>query len=146
MVVSAAVIGLVGRGGGNDAGSGKAPVANGGAALVHGLTVRLPRGRSATTFTLTAPARRAYDLRMVVPAGPAIVVTMKISPGVGWTVKSSTTPGCHTSGRHAECLLHFAEGGNPGGTWIGTVHKTEAPATLVHLNITFASHAGEYPG
>ncbi len=53
---------------------------------------------------------------------------------------------CHTLAGHTRCLLHFAEGGNAGGRWTGTVHKTAVPAATVHISIVFARHAGSFPG
>src|ERR1700730_11070864 len=73
-------------GGGGGAPRGAAAVAKGGPPSAQVAAVRLPSGRSTTTFTITAPAARAYDVTVAAPAASAIVMTMKISPGVGWTV------------------------------------------------------------
>jgi len=145
-VASAVVIGFVSGGGGKGNAPGGAAVANGGAAVVRGFTLRLPRGRSTTTFTVIAPARRAYDVTVVAPAASAIVLTMKISPGVGWTVNTLDSSECHTVAGHTDCLLHFAEGGNPGGKWTGILHKSAVPAARVHVSIEFARHGREFPG
>ncbi len=132
-------------------GGGRTPrdgtsVANGGRPSAHAATLRLPGGHSTTTFTITAPAAHAYDVTMTAPAESAIVLTMKISPGVGWTVNTLDDPSCHTTAGHTACLLHFAEGGNPGGTWTAIVHKTSPLPTRVHISVLFARHAGEFAG
>jgi hypothetical protein len=146
VVALAALIGAFSSGGGGGTTHGGASVAKGGSALVQGATLRLPRGRSTTTFTITAPAAHAYDVTVAAPAASAIVLTMKISPGTGWTVNTLNDSGCHTIAGHTGCLLHFAEGGNPGGKWTGTVYKTSAPAARVHISIVFARHPGSFAG
>ncbi len=123
-----------------------APVANGGQPSLHGASLRLPSGRSTSTFTITAPAAHAYAVTVSAPAASAIVMTMKISRGVGWTVNTLDDPSCHTIAGRTACLLHFAEGGNPGGTWTAIVHKTSLPPARVHIGILFARHAGEFAG
>jgi hypothetical protein len=80
------------------------------------------------------------------PAASAIVLTMKISPGVGWTVNTVDDPSCHTIAGRSACVLHFAEGGNPGGTWTAILHKTSLPAARAHIRIRFARRAGEFAG
>jgi hypothetical protein len=117
-----------------------------GAALVQGSTLHLPHGRSTATFAITAPAKHAYDVTVAAPAASAIVLSMKISPGASWTVNTLNDSGCHTTGSHTRCLLHFAEGGNPGGRWTGVVQKTSVPAAEVHISIVFARQAGSFPG
>ena len=144
-VASGAVIAALYGGGGAHIPSGGAPVARGRPPSAEGAVLRLPSGRAATTFTITAPVAHAYDVTVAAPAASAIVLTMKISPGAGWTVNTRDDPSCHTATGHTSCLLHFAEGGNPGGTWTAIVNKTSLPPARVHIGIRFARHAGEFP-
>lgn len=74
---------------------------------------------------------------MAAPAAAAIVLTMKISAGTGWTLNTLHNPGCHTIAGRTGCVLHFAEGGNPGGTWTAIVHKTSLPAARGRITIVF---------
>ena len=124
-------------GGGGGTARGKPAGAHGRAGLVQGTALRLPRGRSTTTFTITAPAARAYDVTVAAPAAAAIVLTMKITAATGWTLNTLHDPGCHTIAGRTDCVLHFAEGGNPGGRWIATVHKTSLPAARSRITIAF---------
>jgi hypothetical protein len=124
-------------GGGGGTAHGKAPAAHGRAGLVQGAEVRLPRGQSTTTFTITAPAAHAYDVTVAAPAAAAIVLTMKISAATGWTLNTLHDPGCHTMAGRTGCVLHFAEGGNPGGRWTAIVHKTSLPAARGRITIAF---------
>ena len=146
VVALGAVIASLYGGGGGGTSRGGAPIAKGGPPSLQGAALRLPSGRSTTTFTITAPAARAYDVTVAAPAASAIVLTMKISPGVGWTVNTLDDPSCHTIAGHTACLLHFAEGGNPGGTWTAIVHKTSLPPARAHISIVFARHSGEFAG
>lgn len=132
----AAVIASQSGGGGGNA-HGKALAAHGRAGLVHGAALRLPRGRSTTTFTITAPATHGYDVTVAAPAAAAIVLTMKISAGTGWTLNTQHDPGCHTMAGRIDCVLHFAAGGNPGGRWTAIVHKTSLPAARGRITIVF---------
>jgi hypothetical protein len=143
-VAFGAVIASLYGGGGGSTPRGGAPVSKGGPASVQGSALRLPSGRATTTFTITAPAARAYDVTVAAPAASAIVLTMKISPGVGWTVNTRDDPSCHATAGQIACLLHFAEGGNPGGMWTAIVHKTSLPPARAHISILFARHAGEF--
>ncbi len=146
VVALGAVIARLYSGGGAGTPRSGASIAKGGPLSVRGAALRLPSGRSTTTFTITAPAARAYDVTVATPAASAIVLTMKISPGVGWTVNTLDDPSCHTIAGHTACLLHFAAGGNPGGTWTAIVHKTSLPPARAHISILFARHAGEVAG
>jgi hypothetical protein len=71
---------------------------------------------------------------------------MKIIPGESWTLNTLNGQGCRTVVRQTGCLLHFAAGGNPGGTWTGIVHKNSVPAALVRISVVLAQHAGEFVG
>lgn len=124
-------------GGGGGTARGEPAAAQGRAGFVHSATLRLPRGRSTTTFTITAPAAHAYDVTVATPAAAAIVLTMKISAGTGWTLNTLHDPGCHTMAGRTDCVLHFAEGGNPGGRWTAIVHKTSLPAARGRITIAF---------
>jgi len=123
--------------GGGGTARGEPAAAHGRAGLVHSAALRLARGRSTTTFTITAPAAQAYDVTVAAPAAAAIVLTMKISAGTGWALNTLHDPGCHTTAGRTGCVLHFAEGGNPGGRWTATVHKTSLPTARGRITIVF---------
>jgi hypothetical protein len=146
VVALGAVIAYSHSGGGGRNPRDGASVARGGPRSDQGAALRLPSGRSSTRFTVTAPAAHAYDVTVNAPAASAIVLTMKISPGVGWTVNTLDDASCRTSAGHTACLLHFAEGGNPGGTWTAVVHKISLPPARVRISILFARHAGDFAG
>ena len=103
-------------------------------------------GRSTTTFLVRAPAAHAYDVMVDAPTATPIVLTMKIAAGTGWTLNTAGHESCNSSGARTVCELHFAKGGNPGGTWTGTVHDVSPESVLVHVDIAFSPHRGDYPG
>lgn len=94
-------------------------------------------------FTIPAPAGRAYDVTLSAPAGSAIVVALVI-PGGGWTLATRHDTACKTRAARTLCLLHFAAGGNRGGTWTATVRKDSSPALNARISVVFAPRAGEY--
>lgn len=144
-VVVGGIIGFLHSGGGGRS-HNRLPVANDGASLAQAASVRLSRMRSTATFTVRAPAAHAYDVTVDAPTAAEIVVTMKIAPGTGWTLSTSDDQSCNTIAGHHLCELHFAEGGNPGGTWTGTVHDASPTAAVVHVDVAFNPHRGDYPG
>ncbi len=156
LLLVVALAGLIASLGSSGGGSrhGGASIAQNSHGLIPGSALRLPRGRTTTTFTISAPAEHAYDVTVRVPAASAIVLTMSlpavandrvISPAAGWTVNTLSDSSCHTNAGHADCLLHFAAGGNPGGRWTGIVHKSSIPAARVNISIVFARRAGDLP-
>jgi len=109
--------------------------------LWRAVNVSLPAGRTNHAFTINAPAHHAYDVTLAAPVGSAIVLTMNIATGTGWTITTRHDPGCSTSATGTACVSHFAAGGNPGGTWKAVVRKTSAPAVNVRLTIIFRPRA-----
>lgn len=132
--------------GGGDRTPNRLPVANDGAYLARTATLQLPRGRSTTTFPVRAPAAHAYDVMVDAPTATPIVLTMKIATGTGWTLNTAGRESCRSNAGRTVCELHFAQGGNPGGTWTGTVHDVSPESVLVHVDIAFNPHRGGYPG
>jgi hypothetical protein len=100
-------------------------------------TLRMPRGQATKRFAISALASHSYDVTVTAPATAAVAVTMNEGVGTRWTLDSLHGQGCHTSAGRATCLLHFAAGGNPGGTWTGVVHKTSILAVRVKVSIAF---------
>ena len=95
-------------------------------------------GHKDFTWAVHAPARFAYDVRFTAaPAASRAVVTMQIAGGSGWSFSTRDHPACRTSAGRTVCLLHFAGGGNPGGTWRADVRNTTASTGTFHLLITF---------
>ena len=80
------------------------------------------------------------------PTATPIVLTMKIAAGTGWTLNTVDHESCSSNAGRTVCELHFADGGNPGGTWTGTVHDVSPASVLVHVDIAFNPHRGDYPG
>src|SRR5208282_6931772 len=74
VALGAATASLYGGGGGGTP-RGGAPIAKGGPPSAQRAALRLPSGRSTTTFTITAPAAHAYDVTVAAPAASAIVLT-----------------------------------------------------------------------
>lgn len=94
-------------------------------------------GHRAFVWGVHAPAGLAYDVRFIAPAASRAVVTMQIARGVGWRFSTSDDRRCRTSAGRTRCLLHFASGGNPGGTWRADVRNTTASTAALRLRITF---------
>ena len=143
LLIAAALSALLGYGTGGGTGR-RSP----GPTLVteasRGVTLRLPAGRAAETFTISAPAGHAYDVTLTAPEGSRIVVAMNIGLGVGWTLATRADSGCRTAAGRTVCLLHFAAGGNPGGTWTAIVRKASSPAVTARIGVVFMPLAGEY--
>jgi len=139
-----AVLGYAAAGGNGPGPRAPAPVTESSAPFSRGVTLRLPSGRATETFTISAPPEHAYDVTLTAPAGSAIVVAMAIGPGAGWTLATRNDAACGTSAGRTLCLLHFAAGGNPGGTWTATVRKDSPPAVNARISVVFAPRAGAY--
>jgi len=121
-----------------------APITEDSAASSHGTSLQLPYRHATDTFRISAPAGRAYDVTLSAPAGSAIAMAMYIGPGTGWTLTTRDTTDCRASAGRTVCLLHFAAGGNPGGTWNAVVRKISVPAATVRIHVTFNRHVGDY--
>lgn len=106
-------------------------------------TLRLPRGRATETFSISALANRSYDVTLTATASSVIGVTMNAG-FARWTLNSLHGQYCHTSAGRAVCVLHFAAGGNPGGTWTAVVRKTSIPAASVRVSVVFSRCVGDY--
>jgi hypothetical protein len=94
-------------------------------------------GHRAFVWGVHAPAGLAYDVQFTAPVASRAVVTMQIARGVGWTFSTRDDRRCRTSAGRTTCLLHFASGGNPGGTWRADVRNTTASTADLRLLITF---------
>jgi hypothetical protein len=138
-----AVLGYAAVGGNGPGPRAPGPVTESSARFSRDVTLRLPPGRATETFTISAPAEHAYDATLAAPAGSAIVVAVTIAGG-GWTLATREDAACGTSAGRTLCLLHFAAGGNPGGTWTATVHKYSSPAVDARISVVFAPRAGVY--
>jgi len=115
--------------------SGGAPRASAGTVL-KGADLVL-RGHRAFQVKVHAPAGVAYDVRFTAPAASRAVVTMRIAPGTGWRFSTRDDPPCRTSAGQTKCLLHFAAGGNLGGTWSADVRNTTGSTATLHLVVAF---------
>jgi hypothetical protein len=125
-------------------GSGRpgAPAGADAATPGRSLDLRLSAGRATRTFRIAAAAGRAYDVSVAAPVASAVVLSMDIGPGAGWTLAARDDAGCSTNAGRTACLAHFAAGGNPGGTWRLVVTKAAGPAADVRIAITFSRGAG----
>lgn len=136
-------------GGGGRSGGDRPPVSHAGAPFIQTSTLRLARGRTTSTFLVKGIAGHAFDARFDAPATAALTVTTNIGPGsgLGPTFHTLTDRGdCRVVAGEVSCVVHFAAGGTPGGTWRWTVIKTSTPAAVVHISVAFNSHLGDYPG
>src|SRR5579859_6616985 len=86
---------------------------------VQSATLTLPRGHATKRFAISALASHTYDVTVTAPASAVFVVTMNTDAGTLSTLDTSLNnrQDCHTRAGRALCLLRFAEGGTPGGTW-----------------------------
>ena len=139
-----ALLGYGAAGGGGRGPRAPAPVTEGGATVASGLTLPLPPGRASETFAVSAPADRAYDVTLVAPAGSAVVVSMNIAAGAGWTIATRDATSCRMAAGLTLCLLHFAAGGNPGGIWKAVVRKASVPAARARITIVFMPRPSAY--
>lgn len=138
-------LGYIAAGGNGPGHRALAPLTESSTPFSRGVTVRLPAGRATKTFTVSALVGHAYDVTLTAPTGSAIVVAMTIGPGAGWwTLSTRNKAACRTTAGRTLCLLHFAAGGNPGGTWTATVRKDSPPAVNARISVVFAPRAGTY--
>jgi hypothetical protein len=103
----------------------------------------MPRGRATETFSISALAYRTYDVTVTATASSVIGVTMN-EGFARWTLNTLHGQDCHTRAGRAICVLHFAAGGNPGGTWTAVVRKTSIPAASVRVSVVFEPCLGVY--
>jgi hypothetical protein len=133
-------------GGGNGSGHSRPPVAHGGTSFVQATTLRMPRGRTTSTFIVRAPADHAFDVSLATPSATALTLTTNFGfPGPTFNTLTDRQ-NCRTSQAMTSCVVHFAAGGNAGGTWRWTVTKASPAAAQTHISIVFNSHRGDYPG
>jgi hypothetical protein len=139
----------VNAGGGGRSGGGRPPVSHHEASFIQTSTLRLARGRTTSTFLVRGIAGHAFDARFDAPVTAAVTVTTNIGsgPGLGPTFHTLTDRhDCRILKAEVLCVVHFAAGGTPGGTWRWTVAKTSTPAAAVRISVAFNSHLGDYPG
>ena len=108
-----------------------------GAGHVQSATLHLPRGQATRRFAISALASHTYDVTVTAPAQAAVAVTMNTVAGTRSTLDTLHDQGCRTSAGQVLCVLHFAEGGTPGGTWTVVVRKTSIPAARVKVSVVF---------
>ena len=104
---------------------------------VQSATLELPRGHATKRFAISALASHTYDVTVTAPATAAVTVTMNTIAGTRSTLGTLHDQGCRTTAGRVVCLLHFAEGGTPGGTWTVVVRKTSIPAAGVKVSVVF---------
>lgn len=114
------------------------------ASRVQSETLQMPRGRATAKFSISALASRTYDVTVTATASSVIGVTMNEGIGTRWTLDTLHGQDCHTRAGRAICVLHFAAGGNPGGTWTAVVRKTSIPAASVQVSVVFEPCLGVY--
>ena len=139
----------VNAGGGGRSGGYRPPVSYDGASFSQTSILRLARGRTTSTFLVKGIAGHAFDARFNAPATAALTVTTNIGPGSGLGPTFHTLTDrrdCRIVAAEVSCVVHFAAGGTPGGTWRWTVTKTSASAAVVHISVAFNPHLGDYPG
>lgn len=146
LVTAGAAIGAVVAGGGGGSTHANGLGRTGSGALSQAVTPQLPRGRSSARFAIHAPAARAYRVTVSAPTGARLVLRMRINESSGWSLDLPRSRNCIRTSAGSRCTLNFAEGGNPGGTWSGTLRKLTLPEALVHIDVAFASRAGDVQG
>jgi hypothetical protein len=133
-------------GGGNGSAPTQPRVSKGGAAFVQTANLRSPRGRTTSTFIVIAPADHAFDVNIEAPSAAAVALTTNFGFS-GPTFHTLTDrQDCRTLAATTTCALHFAAGGNAGGTWKWTVTKTSIPGARIEISVAFNPHLGDYPG
>jgi hypothetical protein len=100
-------------------------------------TLELPRGHATKRFAVSALASHTYDVTVTAPATAAVAVTMNTITGTRSTLGTLHDQGCRTTAGQALCVLHFARGDTPGGTWTVVVRKTSIPAARVRVSVVF---------
>lgn len=123
------------------------PPSKGEGSFVQTASLRLPRGRTTTTILIKAPADHAFDVSLRSASAAAVVLTTNfgVSPGPEFQTMTDRQD-CRTVAASTSCVIHFAAGGNAGGTWRWTVTKTSIPAARVYLKVWFNPHRGDYSG
>lgn len=146
VVFLAGVVYSLAGGGGGGSGPPSAPVSSGDASNVTNASVRLTRGHTSSVITIDAPADHAYDVTLRSPAGAAVVLATNFGfPGPRINTLAERQI-CHTNAASTTCVIHFAAGGNAGGTWRWKLTKFSAQPARVHIRVVFAARAGDYPG
>ena len=149
LALALAALACVIAGGGRGSGGARPPVAKDGASFVQTTSLRMPRGRTTSTFLVNGIAGHAFDARFDAPAAAALAVTTNIGTalGIGPTFHTLTDrQDCRIMAAEVSCLVHFAAGGTPGGTWRWILTKTSIPAARVRISVAFNRHLGDYPG
>lgn len=145
VVLLAGVVYALMSGGGGDRGQRSTPVSRGDGSNVTNASARLPRGRTSSVITIHAPADHAYDVTLQAPSRASVV----LATNTGFTGSQFNTLDrqiCRTKRGSTTCIIHFAAGGNQGGTWKWTLTKLSTPPARIHLRIAFAARAGDFPG
>lgn len=133
---------------GGDGGGGppSAPVSRGDASNVTNASVRLTRGHTSSVITIDAPADHAYDVTLRAPAGASVLLATNFGfPGASFNTLADRQV-CHTKAASTTCIIHFAAGGNAGGTWRWKLTKFSNPPADVRIRVVFAVRAGDHPG
>ncbi len=99
--------------------------------------MKLPLGRSTRTFRIQAVAAHAYDVTVEAPESAALRIHMNTLGGTRSVLDTIHGQSCHAHAGHIGCLLHFAAGGTPGGTWTVVITKTSAPPAAVAVSVGF---------
>jgi hypothetical protein len=148
LAIALAVLVYMNAGGGGRSGGDRPPVSHHGASFIQTSTLRLARGRTTSIFLVKGIAGHAFDTRFNAPVTAALTVTTNIGPGSGLGPTFHTLTDrhdCRIAAAQVSCVVHFAAGGTPGGTWRWAVTKTSTPAAAVRISVAFNSHRGDYP-
>ena len=100
-------------------------------------TSAFPAGRATRTFKIRAVASHPYDVTVAAPASAELNIHINTSGGVRSMLDTIHGQSCRSRAGHIDCLLHFAEGGTPGGIWTVVISKTSAPAAVVAISVVF---------
>ena len=76
---------------------------------------------------------------MTAPTASELVLTMTLSDQSHWTLKLPEDESCATVARQTRCVLRFSAGGNPGGTWTGSLHKSTRAGERVRIRLAFSN-------
>ncbi len=102
--------------------------------------LRLPRGRSAASFAITAVPHDTWDVRVTGPASADFEVNVLKSDGERLSLLETTHQrvGCAITGTRVHCFLRFAIGANQTpGRWTVIAAKHAGSAAAVRVQITF---------
>jgi hypothetical protein len=106
----------------------------------QGSVLRLPRGRSAARFAITAVPHDTWDVRISAPASADFEVDALKSDGESLAILETThqREACAITGTRLHCFLRFAIGANQTpGTWTVIARKHGGPAVAVRVQVTF---------